>query len=1217
MRRLLATLLVLSTVTASAQEKKAVSEAELKKRSSTAPDTSLAGDLTRKKDPKAGSGPTINYDQFRAGVELQVASKRREQIESLKKIISLSPDQREAPSLLFRLGELYWEESKYFFFEAERKDEALVAALEKKDKAAVERIRAEKEALQSKSKQFSGLAMDQYKTIVQKYRDYERTDEVLFFLGKNMLEAGEDRAALIAFKRLVDKFPKSKYLPDAHLAFGEYYFNNSKGKRELLQKALESYKNAAAYPENQVYAFALYKQGWCHFNLGDFQKAMDMFKTVVLYGELAGAQAVEKDGGKSGKNTLVKEARNDFVRAYAQIGTPEDARAEFGKVASKDEDRFNMMKQLANLYYDDGKDRDAAVTFNALIKEKPLSPEAPGFQSKIVDCVIRAPAKTAGEQKRRTVGQVRRLVKIVSDVEKSGVIKTDKDKNALDEARDLSERTLSNLAVTWHNEGKKTRDEETFGYANDIYSDYLTLFPENPKAYDLRFFWAELLNDNLNQYQKAADNYTVVLLQDAKKVEGEKDPKNPNAKPKPGKPGKFMVNAAFNAILAYEQVVKGLEDSGKLKAPEQSTTEANKKIAIPGPKQALLDACERYLKFVPNATPEDRTNIAFKAANIYYRYNHFDEAVLRFSELALSGSEVKAPTGERVTEVAANLVLDSYNLQKNWSDLNKWARRFYANQKLASGEFRATLAKVLEQSSFKLVNELEEKKEFARAAEAYLNFVSEFPKSEIADQALYNASIDYFSAKMLDKAIAVRAKIISQYPQSSYVPKCVYNNAEAHELIGDFDEAADGYEAYVRGFERSRDARADAKASRSSKKVSSKRGRGKKAEAPKAEVKREPQIWEESKAQVALYNAGVFREGLSQFKQALKDREWYLALWPTSKDSEAIFLSIADLYEKSGAYGKAMKHLEEYERKYTRDPSKVLAAEGRIAKLFEEKLRKPRDANRIYGRVLKYYDDLPSRQKRALEPAALAPVAQGRFLENETEYAFYSRLRLSWGRPASPQNLKKSIQEKKKSLDQVERIYKEIVALKSADAAVCAVNKIAEAYGVMADSIANAPMPPGLDEETQGAVREQFGQEAAPVRNIAGETFAVAVQTAQQYDTYNACYQKALKALRTEYKPDQFPEVFEDRVELKSAKPMALGRDLLTAIQPIPVRANVDVDAQKAQAAAVADDLSDLNQKLREAPRPEQQSNEPASEPQDPKGSSGSKSSSDEPEDFL
>ena len=111
MRRILPLLLCVVSTAALAQaaekgtEKKAAKEADLgKKESSIAPDKSLAGDVTRKKK-KEEIAPSLNYDEFRLGVESQVNTKRKEQIEDLKKIIELSTDKAERPKLLFRLGE--------------------------------------------------------------------------------------------------------------------------------------------------------------------------------------------------------------------------------------------------------------------------------------------------------------------------------------------------------------------------------------------------------------------------------------------------------------------------------------------------------------------------------------------------------------------------------------------------------------------------------------------------------------------------------------------------------------------------------------------------------------------------------------------------------------------------------------------------------------------------------------------------------------------------------------------------------------------------------------------------------------------------------------------------------------------------------------------------------------------------------------------------------
>ena len=83
----------------------------------------------------------------------------------------------------------------------------------------------------------------------------------------------------------------------------------------------------------------------------------------------------------------------------------------------------------------------------------------------------------------------------------------------------------------------KTRDDETFEYANEVYGDYLALFPDNPKSYDLRFFWAELLNDNLRKYDEGRSSSTpLVVVQDGKAIDAKQ------------KPGKWLPNAAFNAV---------------------------------------------------------------------------------------------------------------------------------------------------------------------------------------------------------------------------------------------------------------------------------------------------------------------------------------------------------------------------------------------------------------------------------------------------------------------------------------------------------------------------------------------------------------------------------------------------------------------------------------------------------------------------------------------
>ena len=1225
MRRMFATIvLVLATAAGgqekTAAEKKVVKDAELtKKESNVGPDKTLAGEITRKKTDAGKAAPALQYDQFRLGVELQVASKRREQIEDLKKIIELSKDAKEMPKLLFRLGELYWEESQYYFFEANRKDDDLIAALNRDDKAGQERAKAEKEDLLGKQKEFANLAVDRYRDIVQKYKDFERTDEVLFFLGKNLMDMGDEKRSLVSYKRLIDKYPKSKYLPDAYLAFGEYYFNGSKGKRDQIEKALENYTKASGFPDSHVYGFAIYKQGWCYFNLTDYEKAMDRFKTVVLYGKIAGTAEVEGEKGKPNARTgLVKEARGDYVRSYGRtMGSPTEGKEKFKSLADKPDDLRLMMKQLANLYYEDGKDKEAALAYDMLIKERPTSPEAPGFQGKIIDCVLRA------GNKQMTVQQVRRLVKIMDDVNKGGMVKDEKDKNALEEAKELSERIISNLAVNWHNEARKTRDDQTYGFANEVYGDYLTLFPENNKAYDLRFFWAELLNDNLNKYDKAADEYTKVLLVDVGRIEKKND------KGEPGKPGKYMLNAAYNAILAEDEVVKKCIADGKCKA--EIAKDPNQKLNMPPEKKALLDACERYLKYVPNG--EKKVEIAYKAARIYYEFNNLDEAIARFADISINNPEYKFEDGTKVCEITANLVTDSYNIKGDIAKINEWSRKF-ASEKCADHNptYKAEMVKLAEQSTFKLANQLDSQKEYEKAAQAYMGFVNEFPKSDLSDKALFNAAIDFFNAKKLDQAIEIRKKLITDplYAKSTYIPQTVFALAEGYEAITDFEQAAQYYERFVAGFVKDKSG-GGAKKGPAPKRAAPVKGKNGKATAKKDdEPKGGDQNWDESKAQIALFNAGVFREGLGQYKQALKDREEYLDLWPEAKDYEQVFLSLVNLHETNGAYGKAAKQLEDYEKKYVKDPNKVLVAEGRIATLYEEKMKNSKAARKVYDRVLDYYEKLPTKTKKGLEIAALDPVARAHFLNNEDDFRKYSNIKLKWSKLQNVGELKGSIKDKSHALEGITKLYTDTVALKSADPAICALHKIGLAYDQFAENLGNPPIPKGVPDDLVFELKAQFDEQARPVKDKAAEAFAAAVQKSHELDVFNPCTIAALEKLRDRYRPEQYPQMFEDKLEIKleNQSSMALGGDFLTNIQQTVDKADPEkVAMMKNQAGSVtapertaprdmgeSDPPAPKNTAVSPAPAPKK--SPPSTGPSDkPTPTNTKKPTSDEPQD--
>lgn len=1039
------------------------------------PSEELAGDTTREeKDEEERAEeqrPSLGYETFRFTVELQLQDKRRDILQTLEAMAPLAEDPAEKADLLFRIAELHWEESQYWGFESHRQDDRIARCREKGDTACIRDAERDQRDYEQRKTRHQGVAIDRYKEVIATYAQYERMDEVLFFLGHNLWEAGQEEEALGAYRTLLKRFPNSNFAPDAYIAFGEWHFNNSEGEREMLKLALEAYEKAASYTEARVYGYAIYKQGWCLYNLTDYADAADKFKATVFYGE------VTTEVGGENKMALVREARKDFVLAYSRFGDPTRARAAFTEVGG-DENWRTMLKQLAGLYYDDGKDKEAVRIYRELIRDQPLSPEAPFFQSRIVDSVMRV------GNKRLTAEQARRLVEIFLEVREEGVVQTRADEIAMERAEELSERTLSSLAVNWHNEAKKTRDDETYELASRIYADYLAIFPESPKTYHLRFFYGELLYDPLERFEAAAQAYTQVALEDSERVEAGEAP------------GQWFVPALEGAVFARDALMKRYEATSP--APEAEGKEA---LPIPPEKQGFLDAAARYLAHVPGG--DMRVEVAYKAARIHYQYNHFDEAVAGFSQIALEHPE------HELAIFSAHLVLDAFNMQENWEAIDEWAKRFYAEPRLARGEFRAELLEIIEKNSFQLVARLEEAEKFSEAGERFVAFVEDWPRSQLAGEALFNASVDFFKAGRIERALEVRNRLVRDYPKHKLVPQALHLNASVYESIGDYAAAAALHESYADGW--------------------AARGEG----------------YEEEKAKAALNDAAIFREALGDLPMALQNRQRYLALWPRDEAAPAIQLSVADLLSRTGAHNKALLELDAFEKRFIRDADKMLLGEAKIIEVYQAR-GSERAAARIRKRMLKYYRELSRPRLEALSPEAVEGVSEALLVETLPHYRWFESIELALPERVMAQRL----ESKANSLLEVERRYTAVVTLGAPEPAVCGLTMIGKAYDSFAQALYGAPVPAGLSEEQEMLYREALTEQAMPVEAKSQEALETAVAKARELSLDNDCAREALALLEARA-PHLYAPLYGDPAGQDAPRPV-FANELLTSVQKVP-----------------------------------------------------------------
>jgi TolA-binding protein len=331
--------------------------------------------------------------------------------------------------------------------------------------------------------------------------------------------------------------------------------------------------------------------------------------------------------------------------------------------------------------------------------------------------------------------------------------------------------------------------------------------------------------------------------------------------------------ALLDAITAREDAVKASPP------PPPDIRDPNTPQEIAPVKRALLDACERYLKEAPDSAR--KVEVAYKAARIYYEYNDLKESTARFGDIALNHPENSLCT------IAGNLVIDAYNIRADTDEMNAWSCKLTkAGCAARNSDFKADMQKLCEMTTFKQANVLDTQQQYAKAAEAYVSFTQTFPKSDLVDKALFDAAVDFARVGSADKAAELRKRLVAEHRTSALVPHTVFALAEGYETA-DPESASRYYEDYAAAYEKSR-------------------GKPLRAGEP---------MWEEPKAKMALFNAGVLREKRGELAKALTCFKRYLNLWPYDPNADAIWLKIIDLHERNHDDAAARKAREKYEHR--------------------------------------------------------------------------------------------------------------------------------------------------------------------------------------------------------------------------------------------------------------------------------------------------------------
>ena len=1039
--------------------------------------------------------------------------KRDEAIEALKRLVAkLHDENAQKAEMLSRLSELYWEKSKYLY----RLEMDRFLAAEKRYDAALARGEKLEEPQQDhrESERYRAETMAIYEDILRAYPNYPNRDEILFSMGYNLYELGRKDAAVARYEELIRDFPKSEFVPDAYIQLGNHYFENNK-----LVPAKQNYEKARDSGVPKIYAYAVYKLSWCDFNTGDYVDGLKKLHEVVDY-----------SAKKEELGDLRTEALNDLTVFYVQLDQPKEAIAYFKQHAPAKRQGRLLAKTAAGLV-DAGHFDSAILTYRTLVDDEPMGANAPEYQQAIVR------AYEGLRQRQQVRKEMKRMVDLYSP---GGEWWTANERQApvLRNAFNVTEEAMRVMVTEYHQEAQKTRQVETYRLARDIYKQYVDAFASSPNpefvadsAFNIRFFYAEILWA-LEEWQAAAAEYDAVVAFKIPERDSAREVSNET----------YRKSAAYNAILAYDKLVKiergqlgksDLKDGQKVDETKDKGDVAKQKIVKRDAKERqeepltkfedrLVSACDTYVKLYPDT--QDEIDLRYQAAVILYDRSHFVDAARRFGEIIEKFPE------ERRSRDAADLTMYVLESREEWLELSTLSRKFLANKKLSKPgtDFATRVARVVEGSHYKWVDEVVYKKEKnpKKAAEEFLKFVAEFPKSENADRALTYAMVIAQEAGEIDRGLEAGERFLKEYPRSPFELKARYSLAGLYEKVAEYRKAAIMAESFITEYDAAlRGREAEAKNTKE-RKATAKQGDlagAEDTESTRAQRAAERKaLVDEAGAWVAdaQFNAGVWWEGAGEPQKAVSAYTAYVTRFKDRKDVPQVAYSSALVWEKEKKWNEAARAFASFAETYGRD-SRSSAQQVYLARYHEllayQQLKNVREQERVQAELGRGWTKLPEAARK--DVAVLNAYGHARFLALEPAWKRYTDIKFS-----RVNTIRRDLNAKQKEIQRVEKEYLAVLATGSGEWGIAALTRIGLAYADFARNIMDSPDPQGLDEDQLAMYRGELETLALPLEDKATEALEKALEKAYELGVYSQ-WTLAAQDQVNRYRPGAYAQV--------------------------------------------------------------------------------------------
>ncbi|MFT7579044.1 MAG: tetratricopeptide (TPR) repeat protein, partial [Myxococcota bacterium] len=1016
--------------------------------------------------------------------EIAKSQSRQRKIQRLKELIA-DPTYPSKADALFRLAETHWKEAKFENFLSMEKYEAAYVCFEEK--------RCAKEP-DFPDTDYS-VSIGYYRDVLRADPNYPRLDQVTYYLGRAAVVAGKSKKDRQLEKEgekhlqdVVQKFPKSSYVPSSHLTLAEYYFD-----KDSLYYAKTNYEKIIQnFPGHPMFNYAMYKLGWVYFNLAEFEKTVDTFKRVI---------ASVKDKSKdTGLIEFRGQALNDLVQTYAELDNGWQMARDYFLKEVGEEDTYKKLDKMAALLVTKDRDDEAVTLYKHLIQHDRTASAAVEYYDAVME--VRRKIGDLGE----TEAEINEITAFF-DGKGQWRIANKTDQEVMGAADELVSTNLASLANIYHRdaetrEKKRKPAKNEYEKAAKYYSEFLDRFPDHPDSYKLNFFYAQILFDEFdNRNMEAAAQYEKVLAKDKK--------------------GEFVEDAALGVVFAIEKelVKQGLRETSSkgdvqvIKKPElkqEVSRESENKIERTDlhPLEArMIAASDKYVEVLSDALKDPAfrekypkrgkliPNMMFIAAEIFHAHGQFQQAIERMQVIFDTFPKHK------MANYAVALIIDAYKRLKRWEEIEYWARELIRKKNYLQLK-KPEIEKIIAIAKTEHATDLTRQRKFDEAIRVQSEIVDEFGRKneEVASKALFNIGAIHEIARRWPQAVSAYEQVIKRYKAKEVAVDALSAIGLIYESQTEFKKAA---EAFV-GMQQF-----------------------------KTRFKKKPAVAE--RAALAYRDAGVLYEALEDYDQAHDVyTAYYSKLYKGRDDVKLVaFQSAAVLEykktpESSAEAGKIYEKIaKKFGRKDREYKVRANAAAG-LAHKGANKVKNRRKVEKLLKGALKDWDRLERAVEKdgiTLDPQTKGYAARASFELAEYEYDDYAKLSIDAVNRSGTFDmgvLKRTLLAKAEALKKASDGFNKVLDFKDKGMAAAAAFRLGQTLYEFAESLFDAPAPPGLTPDQLDEYRFALEEFATPLQERALTAFTAALRQAVKDNVYNK-WSRLSAIYAAKVNKDEFP----------------------------------------------------------------------------------------------